>query len=131
MKKMPKKFRCTPRSAIFLASIKYATAIHTEKKNYSDPNKRRSYWVKSSWKTAEDLRAVASDLKNIVRTEHEDSMSWRAKADDEVAWSWKNNDLNVLQADLNATNEKSVIARIVKKGPANSGAKKPVRSNSI
>lgn len=129
MKMKPKKFRCTPRSAIFLASINSATGIVTTRKHSFSAN-RRSYVEDRASKNAGDLRAAANDLKNIVRTQSKGSLAWRAKAENGVVWTW-NNDLDALHADLNATHEKREIAKVAKQVPQKPDQDKPVRSNSI
>ncbi len=130
MKKKPKKYRCTPRTATFLASIKYATDILTTEKHSFSAN-RRSYVEARAWKSSGELRNVANDLKNIVRTEGKDFLSWRAKAEDEVVWTWKNYDLDAIQADLKATREKGELSKIAKKVRPKPNPEKPVRSKSI
>lgn len=128
--KKPKTFRCTTRSAIFLASIKTATGILTTRKHSFSAN-RRSYVEDRASKNAADLRAAANDMKNIVRTEGQGILSWRAKTDDEVDWTWNNIDLDALQSDLNATREKREIAKVAKPVHPKTDIDEPVRINSI
>lgn len=130
MKKKPKKFRCTPRSAIFLASIKSAIGILTTRKHSFSAN-RRSYVEDRASKNAGDLRAATNDLKNIVRTESKGILTWRAKTEAEVVWTWNNTDLDTLQADLNATREKREIAKVAKQVRRKPDQDEPVRINSI
>lgn len=124
-----KLFKCTCRSTIYQASLKHATSISVMERSKTKGDSRR--WPLPDYsKKIDDLRAIGTGFKTIVRTEGQER-EWHAITDDGAVWRWCSKPLEVLRADARASREQRALKKISEKAHPTGESDKPVHAKSL